>query len=279
MLIYGGQDFTTWLRIISDAPEDQLAVQRAQLETMDRFCKSMTCRRGGILAHFDQALEQANCAACDICLGEREPAPESKLIAQKVLSCVVRLGERFGGDYTAQVLMGAKEARIFELGHDKLTTYGLLAGHAKPVIREWMDQLVAQGFLIKDPEFGTLAVSPAGWRVLRGDLEPRLTTPRKALRGAAARLAAISNPDGPSADFDLRLFDALRALRKDLADSRNVPAYVVFGDAALRDMARLQPKNRAEFLLVNGVGERKAEQYADAFLATIREFAQTSPTI
>lgn len=184
-------------------------------------------------------------------------------IAQKILSCVVRLRERFGADYTASVLRGSRDRRILERGHDVLSTHGLLADVPKNTTRGWIEQLVGQGALEKTGEYNVLHVTEVGWRVLRGEETPQLSRPAERTVGAS-RVAADSWEG-----VDRRLFETLRTLRRDLATSRNVPAYVVFGDASLRDMARRRPSTLGVFLQVRGVGSTKAEQYGALFLDAI----------
>jgi len=181
---------------------------------------------------------------------------------------VVRLHERFGADYTAAVLTGSRDRRILERKHDSLSTYGLLSDLPKNTTRGWIEQLAGQGHLERSGEYNVLHVTESGWRVLHGEEVPTLLKPSdKHVR--TSRVAADSWED-----VDHGLFDALRALRRELALKRSVPAYVVFSDAALRGMARLRPSTPDAFLRVSGVGSAKAEQYGDIFLDAISRYCR-----
>ena len=139
-----------------------------------------------LLDYFGQELGKDNCGACDVCLGELDLVEDSLVIAQKILSCVVRLKERFGAEYTTDVLLGSKGERILRNGHDRLSTYGLLADQRKRTVRDWLEQLVGQDCLRKSGEYSVLSVTEKGWRVLRGQETPRLVKPAERRRSAAA---------------------------------------------------------------------------------------------
>jgi ATP-dependent DNA helicase RecQ len=151
----------------------------------------------------------------------------------------LRLGQRFGGGYTALVLTGSRDQRILDNGHDSLSTYGLLRDYDKHVVHDWVEQLAGQGFLEKTGEYNVLVVTPEGRRVLTGELAPRLLRPAEKQKRKAK--VAAESWEG----VDKGLFDALRTLRASLARERRVPAYVIFGDAALRDSASWTSKASA----------------------------------
>jgi ATP-dependent DNA helicase RecQ len=216
--------------------------------------------------YFGQQLPGDNCGACDVCQGELDLVDDQLVTAQKILSCVVRLEERFGGDYTAKVLTGSQEQRILELGHDRLSTYGLLSDHNVRAIRDWIEQLVGQNFLAKTGEFNTLSVTEAGWQVLRGKTEPRLLKP------AEQRQTTLASGSDSWEGCDRTLFEQLRTLRKQLADEKNVPAYVVFSDATLRDMSRRRPTTSENMRGVRGIGERKLADFGEPFMQAIVEY-------
>jgi ATP-dependent DNA helicase RecQ len=192
-------------------------------------------------------------------------------MGQKILSSVHRQGERFGGDYTAQVLKGSKEQRILENGHDQLSTHGLLADVDKRTIRDWIEQLAGQGFLEKTGEYQVLKITPLGRRLLKGEVTPRLLKPAERSEEKRQRSAAFADSWD---DVDRGLFDELRALRRSLAEARGVPPYVIFGDAALRDMARRRPTNIAAFEQVRGVGAKKLEDYGERFVSRIADYCR-----
>ncbi len=272
VLLYSGADYGTWRKILGEMPHEAGEIALGKVNQIYDYCTSVVCRRRTILGYFGEAFEKASCGACDVCVGEVDLVEDAVVTAQKVLSCVVRLDERFGADYTAMVLTGSREQRILENRHDALSTYGLLADLSKRVVRDWIEQLVSQGFVHKTGDYNVLKATEKGWRVLRSAARegetPRLLRP-------ATKAAARTKRSAPAAEswegVDRGLFEELRALRHRLAEEREVPAYVVFGDRALREMARLRPLTNEQFLAVHGVGEKKREQYGEVFLKTIRE--------
>jgi ATP-dependent DNA helicase RecQ len=191
------------------------------------------------------------------------------VVAQKILSSVIRQGERFGADYTAGVLVGSREERILANRHDQLSTYNILEEHPKSAVRDWVEQLVEQECVERVGEFGVLKVTEKGWRVLKGREQPLLL--RSVKQKAAPKPPAVKDSwEG----VDRGLFEALRNLRRELAKERSMPAYIVFGDAALRDMARKRPSTPEAFLGVSGVGEKKLEQYGESMLNVIRRYCR-----
>ena len=210
-----------------------------------------------------------NCGACDVCLEELDLVEDSLTVAQKILSCVARVGESYGGDYVAQVLVGSHEERILANGHNELSTWGLLSEHNKPSVRAWLDQLVHQSFLEKHSDYNVLRLTPAGWQVLRGERTPQLLKPAKRKTRRESRATLVSW-DG----VDRELFDRLRAYRRIQAESRGVPPYVVFSDATLRDLARRRPANEEELLAVHGIGAKKCAEYGDDLLQEIKRWAR-----
>ena len=268
LLFYSGEDFMIWKKLLGDIPPEVRRVVLEKLNRIYRYCTGISCRHRSLLKYFGQEYRKENCGACDSCLGELSLLEDSLVVAQKVLSCVVRLKERFGADYTALVLNGSREERILQNGHDRLTTYGILPEYSRAEIRGFIEQLADEGCLEKTGEFNVLKATEAGWRVMRGEESPRLLKPpEKKLRKAAARPVRDSWEG-----VDTGLFEALRELRREIAREESVPAYIVFGDRSLRDMARLRPSTPAGFLGVSGVGEAKKDRYGDRFLELIKDY-------
>ena len=210
-----------------------------------------------------------NCGACDVCLDQLEIVADSKVLGQKILSCVVRVKESFGAGYVAQVLTGSQDARILENGHDQLSTYGLIKESPATHVRDWIEQLASQGFLVRTGEYNVLAVTPTGWQVLRGEASPQLLKPAakkaKAARGTRTEAASWEG-------VDRALFDLLRAVRRQLATERNVPPFVVFADTTLRDLARRRPSTLEGFRHAHGVGDKKTADYGEIFTEAIRTY-------
>lgn len=275
LLLYSGGDAGLWRRLIEQGEQTQPGAEEGRqgaleaLNAMSDFCHSATCRHSSLVAYFGQQLERDNCGACDACLNEIETVDDSLTIGQKILSCVLRLEERYGADYTAKVLVGSNEQRIIERGHESLSTHGILKEYSLRTVRDWTEQLVGQGFLEKTGEYNTLSVTQLGRELLRGEHTPRLLKPAESERSRRSR----TQEEGDQWEGVHRgLFEELRKLRRDLAHERSVPAYIVFGDQSLRDMARCRPTSLAEFRHVSGVGEKKLTEYGDEFVTCIRQF-------
>ena len=260
------QDY--FINQMEEPAEGQLA--RQKLAQMAEFAEIPVCRRKSLLEYFGEEWREDNCGSCDVCLaaGEEFDATE---ISQKVLSAVVRTGERFGALHVAKVLRGSRDKRVLELSHDRLSVYGIAKEFSEAELRELMGHLQARGLLSKnESEYATLSVSNRGREFLQQ--RQRLSLPR---------LKAAANPPGSSgkvaegpADYDEQLFGELRALRRELADAQEVPPFVVFGDVALRHMAGFMPQSLETFARIPGVGDRKLEQYGSRFVAVIRTYAQ-----
>lgn len=267
-LFYSGGDYGVWKTLLGDMEPQAKEVALAKLSRMYGYCTEGVCRRRAILGYFGQPYKPADCGGCDICLGHVDSIDDALVTAQKILSCILRLGQRFGGAYTAAVLTGSRDQRILENRHDALSTHGLLEEHDKRAVHDWIEQLAGQGFVEKTGEYNVLCVTPEGYRVLKGEVTPRLLRPsRKPERQRAAKVSTESWEG-----VDKGLFEALRTLRASLARERGVPAYVVFGDAALRDMARRRPSTLDRFLEVRGVGQAKCEQYGRVMIEKIRAY-------
>ncbi len=274
VLIYSSQDFLTWQRIIEAAEVIPTGALEA-LQAMWQFCTSVVCRHRSLLEHFGQSLERSSCDACDVCLGELDLVEDPLTIGQKIASCVLRLNEQYGGDYTAKVLIGSGEAQISGRGHDRLSTFGILKSESKRTVRDWIEQLVGQEFLVKDGEYNVLKLTPVGRRLLKGEAVPQLLRPAKSTRSRRAAPVADSWEG-----VDRGLFEELRTLRRAEATLRNLPPYMIFDDATLRDMARRRPTTSAAFHEVRGVGEKKLRDFGDEFVELIRDYCErhTLPT-
>ncbi len=262
-LFYSGADFQTWRRLQQDLPPSAAEAAVELLGGIERYCIGLGCRHRAIVNYFGQDLAEQTCTACDVCLDELDYVADALVIGQKILSCVLRLSERFGAGYTAQVLIGSREQRILAEGHDQLTTYGLLAEHSRQDVRAWIEQLVEQRFLEKFGEYTILQVTPEGRRLLRGEIKPQLLKPA----GKPRRESRAASDSWEGVDRDM--FEALRKWRRAKADERGIPPFIVFGDATLRDLARRRPSNSENLLQVHGIGEKKLAEYGDEVLAEI----------
>jgi ATP-dependent DNA helicase RecQ len=265
-LFYSGGDYGTWKSLMKDMEPEANKIAMFKLSRMYNYCTGGVCRHKAILRYFGQELDKNNCSACDMCLGELDCIEDALQTAQKILSCVLRLEQRFGGGYTASVLTGSREKRILENEHDALSTYGLLSSYEKHTVHDWIEQLEGQDYIEKVGEYNILNVTEKGWQTLKGKETPRLLKP--AQKAAKVSKVIIDSWEG----VDENLFEALRKLRAAIASKKGIPAYIVFGDAALRDMARRRPSTTERFLEVKGVGEIKCQQYGKVMLAAVRDY-------
>ncbi len=260
-LLFSGRDLMTWKRMLGDLPEEARDAAFSSLEKMNAYATAVTCRHKMLVEHFGQSWTRGPCNACDVCVGSLAVVDDALVIGQKILSCVLRLEQRFGADYVSQVLVGSQDQRILAAGHNQLSTWGLLRDLRRQDVRQWIEQLGSQGFLRKEGEYNTVEVTDEGRRLLRGELMPTLLQPAKASRAATSR-SVTDSWEG----VDQGLFDALRQLRREIALQRTVPAYIVFGDATLREMARQRPSSLPALLEVRGVGQQKLADFGEQFI-------------
>ena len=267
-LFYSGGDYGTWKSLMRDMPTEAYKIAMVKLGNMYNYCTAGVCRHKAILRYFGQDLDNDSCNACDMCLGEFEYIDDALVIAQKILSCVLRLDQMFGGGYVSLVLIGSKDKRIIENNHDTLSTYGLLSDYSKHAVRDWIEQLTGQNYIEKYGEYNVLVVTEKGRTVLKGLQTPRLLKP--VIQKAKVKLSKAVTDSWEGVDKEL--FEALRKMRSKIAGKKKVPAYVVFGDVALRDMARKRPASLDTFLDVKGVGEKKYKKYGKTFITAIKDY-------
>jgi ATP-dependent DNA helicase RecQ len=266
---------THFIEEISEAQEQQAA--RAQLRQMIHYAECSSCRRRELLAYFGEKFTASRCAACDNCLVPRATY-DGTTLAQKFLSCVYRIrqasGFGTGLNHVIEVLTGAETDKVRRWNHHKLTTYGIGAELARP---EWAPigrELLRLGYLVQSGgEFPTLEISATGLEALRSRRIIMLTKPlaEPKSKRPARRAGEI--------ECDEVLFGRLRDLRKRLADERGVPAYVIFGDATLREMARRYPATQNAMRGVFGVGERKLQEFGAVFAAVVAGHLELYPRV
>jgi len=302
VLLFSPGDVVKQTQFIDEKPslqEQQIA--RAQLQQMVHYAECAGCRRKELLAYFGETFpstrssgressqisphesqsqsrltpavtEQENCGACDNCLSPRATF-DGTLAAQKFLSCVYRIREKqhfgVGLNHVVEVLTGADTEKIRKWGHAQLSTYGIGKEHSRP---EWAAigrELVRLGFLRQTAEkFSVLELTADGLAALKQRKKITLTKPVTAPETKVHHVGEIA--------CDEALFDRLRALRKTLADERDVPAYIIFSDVALRQMARNYPQTEGEFARISGVGEKKLREFGGIFLGEIAAYLQTN---
>ena len=248
-------------------PEQQ-KVEQYKLNLMAAFAEAQTCRRQVLLNYFGEYQSQP-CGNCDVCLDPPRTYDGSE-DARKALSCVYRVGQRFGIGYVIEVLRGSLNQRIREQGHDKLSTFAIGKDRSHEHWLSVFRQLIHKGLLTQNiTQHLTLQLTEAARPVLRGEQGLELAVPR--LEVVSLKKGRSRGHDEASADYDVKLFRELRKLRKQIAEEEEVPPYVVFNDATLIEMAREQPCDDEELLAINGVGYRKLERFGEPFLACIRD--------
>ncbi len=270
LLLFGYGDIPVSRSLIeSGGNPEQIRIELHKLNAMVGFAEALVCRRRALLGYFGERLEEP-CGNCDLCLAPPETFDATEE-ARKALSCVYRVGQRFGVGHVIDVLRGSRSERILALGHDRLSTYGIGASLAAEAWGSIIRQLIHRGYLEQDmANYSVLKLTPAARPLLRGEESLVLAKPR--LRMAVPKKEKAPRRPGAAtpAERDEGLFQELRALRKRLADDQQVPPYIIFSDATLAEMASLRPATPDELLRVNGVGERKLGRYGAPFLEAIR---------
>jgi ATP-dependent DNA helicase RecQ len=279
VLLHSGSDFVTWKSILEKSAAEPgvdasfLPNALKHLDDMDRYCRGAVCRHQALVQYFGQSLEAEQCSACDLCLGDTEEVPDALIMAQKILSCVARVQERFGVGHVISVLRGENTEKVRKFRHEQLTTYGLLKEHSKVEVRDWIFQLIGQKVLEqKDLELASgdkvpiLGLNDASWAVMRKQRSVRLVRPTRR-----------EKPQESSADteswegVDRELFAALSRLRRQVAEERNIRPYLVFSDATLRELAQVRPSNLDSMRLIYGIGEVKLRDHGERFLQAIAD--------
>ena len=274
VLLYSAADVIRWESLIeksageAGAPAEVLAAAKQLLAHMRQYCGGVQCRHRKLSEYFGQAYSRASCGACDVCLDEVEGVADGTVAAQKILSCVARAGERFGAEHIIDILLGADTERVRRWHHERLSTYGLLKGTGRKPVNNMIYQLIDAGLLERTAdERPVLRLNDASWAVMRGKQTVRLLQPK-------VDVTKTRFDEESWEGVDRGLFDSLRTLRRQVADERSVPPYVLFSDATLRDMARARPGSPGAFLDVRGIGERKLADLGPRFLEHIAAYCR-----
>jgi ATP-dependent DNA helicase RecQ len=255
----------------TDPREQEIA--REQLRQMVHYAESSVCRRTELLGYFGESYPGTGCGGCDNCLEPRETF-DGTVAAQKLLSCVYRIREGggfgVGLNHVVDVLTGGRTAKLLQWGHDRLSTYGIGQEIGRSDWQAIGRELVRLGFLRQTPgKFSTLELTAEGRQLLRDRRPVTLTRPATAPAKEVRRAGEIP--------CDERLFERLRNVRRELADARDVPAYIIFSDVALRWMANRYPTTPDAFAAIPGVGHRKLEEFAESFLGEIAAHLREHP--
>jgi len=271
-MIYGLSDVVTMSQMIaqSESADDRKRVERQKLELLLAYAEATECRRELLLAAFGETFH-GPCGRCDNCI-EPPKTWDATVPAQKALSAVYRSGQRFGSGHVISILRGEDSSRMSELGHDRLSTFGIGADMDDKQWRSVFRQLLAMGLLEADAEgFGTLRLTKASREVLVGNRTVRLREDARPVRASRKRRDSQLVTGGSLGveAYEQPLWDELRKLRTQLAKQHGVPPYVIFHDATLLAMLRALPSNEEELGAISGVGEAKLKRYGKDFLSVI----------
>ena len=260
IMFWGAGDFATARQRLAEVDEARRNAERARLDALAGLVETAECRRAVLLRHFGED-PPSRCGNCDNCL---EPASVTDVtqLARKLLSAVYRTGQNFGMGHLQKVLTGNEDERVRQRGHDRLSVFGIVEGDEARLLQPLSRALQARGDLVAT-EHGGLALGGSARAILRGERTVEIVVPPKRSRGR--RADATPNPIGDP------LFEALRALRKEVAEKAQVPPYVVFHDSTLREMTSARPETLAQLGRLPGIGAKKLEAYGEQFLRAIRE--------
>jgi ATP-dependent DNA helicase RecQ len=273
MTLYGLDDIRMRRMQIEegDGSDEQKRIERQRLNALIALCEAPRCRRQTLLAYFGEST--GPCGNCDLCAGGAEVI-DGTTEAQKAMSAMVRTGQRFGTEYLVSILLGDDNERIRKFGHDDLPTFGIGADHTRNEWRSIIRQLYAAGHISQDiSAYGSWALTESGQEILKGgaDFQMRkdVLQPKGKSRGKKAPAAEAIE----LGEADQGLLAALKALRREMAAARSVPAYVIFPDRTLMELASARPQSLAEMGDIHGVGAVKLEKYGGEFIEAIRDFA------
>ncbi|PYI88082.1 MAG: DNA helicase RecQ [Verrucomicrobia bacterium] len=269
VLLLSVGDVVKQRRFIEEKPEHEQRIARAQLRDMIGYAETRQCRRAALLKYFGEDWPNQSCDSCDNCLEPRETF-DGTVPAQKFLSCVHRVrqksGFNFGINHIVEVLIGAETDAIRQRGHDQISTYGIGREMKRKTWQAIGRELTRLGLIAVAPgKFATIELTPAGRDVLKCRASITLTKPGETFDKDKRKLAG-------AIECDEVLFEQLRSLRRRLADERDVPAYIIFSDASLREMARTQPSRLAHFAAIPGVGQQKLKSFGEIFVKEIADY-------
>ncbi len=273
VLFYSYQDVIMRRNFIEESGRPLVAAEK--LEQMQRFAESDICRRRILLSYFGEVMEH-DCGNCDVCL-DPPSRFDGTVLAQKAGSAIIRTGQQVGIMTLTDILRGSARAEIRQKGFDHIKTYGAGRDISTAEWNAYIAQMIQLGlFEVAYEESNHLRVTPYGMRAIRGEVNVELSTFSPYAKGA---VKAKKKPQPVNINPVEQLFEQLKTVRKQLAAATSAPAYVIFSDASLLDMARRRPSTMDEFLQVQGVSERKAVRFGKKFIGAIRKFEGLSATM
>jgi ATP-dependent DNA helicase RecQ len=278
VLIASGADFLKW-RMMLEKNGELSEARRGLLRDMERYAASVGCRHKRLVSYFGEAFTKDDCGACDYCLGELEAVADAITTARKILSCVARVGQRFGAAHVTNVLRGSDSEQVRSRGHHELSVFGLMKDATIDELRGYIDQLLAHGLLqTGGDEYPILQITSGGVALLKdAGAAPDLTLARQKRPDRRSPKRSRVETEGWEG-VDRGLFEELRVLRMEIARRRRVPPYVIFHDTTLREIARSKPATKDELRHVYGVGDRKADDLGDLVIQVVKLAVGREPT-
>ncbi len=273
-MFFGGRDYRTWKFLSERSSNQEIIVEK--LNAMYHFCSKPQCRHKAIANYFGQVYEKDSCRACDYCLNEFDMVEDPLKMGQDILFSVYEATQDidygFGAGYIANILKGCLTDNLEKRGHHNLSRFGSMADSSLEFIRYMIEQMIGQDFLERQGEYFTLSLTSRGIKLLKGEVVPTLVKPllAKKKKEVAKKRREIKEKEWQGIDHEL--FQLLRNKRTELARKQGVPAFIIFGDKSLKDMAVIMPTTKEQFMTVFGVGDKKAETYADHFTSIIRNY-------
>ncbi|MEA1986281.1 MAG: DNA helicase RecQ [Candidatus Marinimicrobia bacterium] len=267
LLLYSYSDIHNikfWFR---EKKGNELKVAYAHLEAIINFAETKKCRRKVLLKYFGEEYEKENCQTCDNCTKEKEVEEDLTIPVQKFLSCIYRTGQFFGANHIIKILRGSEDKRIFEKGHDRISTYGIGEDLS---YKQWLHlsrQLIREKIIRKDEQYGSLLITKEADKILRDE---------KKYFGNLIEEKTKVKEKMIAKDYDEKLFEILRKRRKEIADEKNLPPYTIFHDTTLIDICNSFPKTENELLNIYGIGKAKLEKYGDELLSIVNHYVENS---
>jgi ATP-dependent DNA helicase RecQ len=281
LLLYGYGDTRKIRFFMEDKSVGETRKAEAHLKGMTSYAEGSTCRRSTLLSYFGEAYTpKEGLYCCDVCSRGVIPLTDLTVPVQKILSCIIRCGERYGAAYIVDVLMGSRQKRILENGHDKLSTWGIGTEFPKEGWAEIIRLLVEKEYLYKDDEFSVLSLSETSRSALAGRTSIHLpfmpATPASAGDSDGYTKTSLKFPKKTRTGIDpadstaVRILSSLKTLRRGLAEAASVPPYVIFSDKTLEDIAVKKPADRGDLLDIYGIGAVKAERYGVFIMKAVK---------
>lgn len=267
ILLFSPQDIQLQKFLIEQSLMDDEAkrAEYRKLQAMINYCHTHSCLTSFILDYFNDTHDKKTCDRCSNCMHRTDQTDMTKE-AQMILSCVKRMGERFGVSMTAKVLKGSNDKKIKDFKLNTISTYGILSNYTEKALTEWIHFLIAEKIIAtEEGRYPTLKLNQESVEVLKGE--------------RTVWMYSTIIPTGESADYREDLFEELRQLRKQIADDNGVPPYVLFSDATLKELSRYFPDSKDDMLTIKGIGEKKYEQYGESFLEVIKAWRERNPDV